>query len=331
MQYKVPSDMPIVAAPNTDGVTRIVVPGGIGDVYWVMIKMEAFCKREGIKGKPAIIALADNSSWESSRIRSIPLLEMIPFVMVGDPPTVSLDPVSPRPQCLQEIYREIGGSCGRTVYPGFMGYEYLICYNGVINSGNWLEKVDDLECNWYLPLSISEEQRQFQIECSEKYGKYAVFYFSIIGDFVSRNLHQFSLDKMAESIRNFTNSASLTPIFIGAWWDLRWPVPNSPDYLQQLMSKIPGAVNIVGQTSLDQAFGVMRGAELVSGYHCGLTNMAIMFKKKTVLLWATDRFPKATPLAVAPPDTRMTTYIPLLTQDLTVDKFTGTMRDLYGK
>jgi hypothetical protein len=321
-------EMPNVATPNLTGVPRIVVPGGIGDVYWVMVKIEAFCKKYKITEKPRIVVLSDNSVWESSQTRAIPFVERIPFVTMNDPSTTPLDPVDPRPECLQKIYEQISTNNGYTVFPGFMGYEYFLIYNGMINSGHYLEE-DELECNWYIPLVRSEDQEQFQNECIEKYGKYAVFYFSIIGDFVARNVAQFSIDKMAASIADFTKKSGLTPVFIGAWWDLRWPVPNSPSYLSELMSKVPGAVNIVGQTSLDQAFGVMNGAELVAGYHCGLTNIAVMFKKKTVLLWATDRFPANTPLAVAPPETRMTTYIPLLTGGLTVDKFSGTMMDLY--
>jgi hypothetical protein len=41
--------MPRVAPKNTTGVTRIVVPGGIGDVYWCMVKMEAFCRSKGLQ------------------------------------------------------------------------------------------------------------------------------------------------------------------------------------------------------------------------------------------------------------------------------------------
>lgn len=322
------ANMPLVAGPNMTGTPRIVVPGGIGDVYWVMVKMEAFCQRENVVEPPEIIILADEV-WKSSQIRSAPFIDMIPFVTAGNPQTTPVDPVKPRPRCLQDIYDKCSSSNEQTVWPGFQGYEYFMCYNGVINSGHWLEE-DDLECNWYLPLKISEEQQQFQAECQDKYGPYAVFYFSLIGDFVTRNMTQFPIEDMAAGIRRFTEKSGLTPVFIGAWWDLRWPVPNSPPYLSQLISKIPGAVNLVGQTTLDQAFGAMRGAELVGGYHCGLTNMAIMFGKKTVLLWAPERFPPATPLAVAPPETRNTTYIPLFTQGLTADKFAGTMAGLCG-
>lgn len=325
-------EMPIIAPPNTTGIPRILVPGGIGDIYWIMVKMEAFCKHEGIKEKPEILILADRGLWESSTLRALPFLKMIPFIKTGEPPTALMFPEGqPKSKHLLGFYRKAGLEFGQMIWPEFLGYEYFISYNGLINTGHWLEKDDNLECNWYFSLKISDEQRQFENECKKKYGKYAVFYFSIVGDFLTKNMAQFSLEKMAESINHFVNYTGLTPVFIGAWWDLKWPNPRIKNYLPILISKIPGAINLVGKTTLDKAFGVMCGAELVSGYHSGLTNMAIMFKKKTVLLWATDRFPSETPLAIAPPNTRNTTYIPLLTGDLTIDIYRKTMIDLYER
>lgn len=310
--------MPQVAPPNTTGIPRIVVPGGIGDVYWVMVKLEAFCRREKIQEKPVVIILADDI-WESSQLRSAPFLEMIPFVTTGNPQTTPMDPVRPRPKYLQNVYTKCGTSPDQTIWPGFMGYEYFICYNGVINSGHWLE-ADDLECNWYLPLTISKEQERFKTKCVKKYGDYVVFYFS---NFTEEMLTKFSVDKIIESIRHFINRSGLTPVFIGAEWDLGWK------YLTEIMGAIPGVVNLVGKTSLDQAFGVMRGAKLISGYHSGLTNLGIMFKKKTVLIWVGASFPPATPLAVAPPETRNTTYRPLLAEGLTIDRYVGIMKELH--
>jgi hypothetical protein len=331
MKNSIDGFTPNIAPKNSSSSPRILVAGGIGDVYWVMVKIEAFCKREGIKEKPKIMVLAPDGLWESAKKRSIPFLEMIPSVTVGNPSTVLNMPNECKDnKYMMKIY---GGYETKAIYPGFMGYEYFICYNGVINTGKWIEEVDDLACNWYLPLHISERQKQYQSNCQQQYGKYAVFYFSMVGDFLTKNMGQFSLNKMAESINHLVKQTNLSPVFIGASWDLHWPDKNKnwEDQLPILISKVPGAINLVGKTKLDEAFGVMRGAELISGYHCGLTNIGIMLRKPIVLLWATDRFPENTPLAVAPPSTRNTTYVPLLTEGLTIDKYTATMVNLYKK
>lgn len=316
-----PDRVPQIAPPNDTGSPRILIPGGIGDAYWVMVKMEAFCCREGITEPPTVLILAESRSWDESRVRSLPFLDMVPFIRTADPCWIPVDPVDPRPQELHDIYVECREKQGRTCYPGFMGYEYFLSYNGIINSGNWIENADDLECNWYLPLTVSEGQERFMARCTRRYGKYMALYFS---NFTEEMITKFPISKIIKAINQFVAQSGLTPVFIGAEWDLGW------SYLREIILSVKGAVNLVGKTSLAQVFGAMRGAKLVVGYHCGLTNMAIMFRKPTALIWVRESFPPASPLAVAPPETRNTTYRPLFAEDLTVDRLVGTMNDLYG-
>lgn len=316
-----PDRVPQIAPPNDTGSPRILIPGGIGDAYWVMVKLESFMRREGIVGKPTVLVLAETRSWDESRVRSLPFLEMVPFIRTSDPGWVPVDPVDPRPRELHDIYVECREKQGRTCYPGFMGYEYFLSYNGIINSGNWLEDADELECNWYLPLIVSDEQERFRARCIGKYGRYMALYFS---NFTEEMLTKFSVGKITRAINRFVDRSGLTPVFIGAEWDLNWT------YLKEIIGAVANAVNLVGRTSLEQVFGLIKGAELVSGYHSGLTNMAIMFRKPTSLIWVGESFPPASPLAVAPPETRNTTYRPLLAENLTVDRFVDTMMELHG-
>lgn len=307
--------------------TRILVPTGIGDIYWILVKLEAFCRKNGISGRPAVTVLCNNS--DEGQLRTLPLLEMVPFVQIGDPATFPLDPVDPRPGHIQDIYREAFTEFGRTAYSGLYGYDYFICYNGVINSGHWLDDCDDIECNWNFELILSGEQERFGQEYIKRHGKYAVFYWTFNGNYIKYHLSQFSLDKLAEAIRQITVRLGLVPVFVGAYWDLQYN-----DFLSQLISMVPGAINLAGKTSLGQAFGLMRSSEIVVGYHSGLTNMGITFGTKTVLLWPSSlpfghRTPASVPLAIAPPKTRNTTYRPLFTGGLTVDRLVGKISELY--
>jgi hypothetical protein len=293
---------------------RILVPTGIGDIYWVMVKLRALCRRERIASKPVITVLANHSDVGS--LRSIPFLEMVPFVKVSPEPLFPIDPILPRLPYTQEVYQESFNEFGRSVYPGFHGFDYFINYNGVINSGNWLDDCDDLECEWDLLLDFRDKQAVFK----KNHGKYIVLYWTFNGNYVDYQLKQFSLDNIAQSIREIMVSLDLTPVFIGADWDLKYN-----GYLSQLISMVPGTINLVGKTSLAQAFSVIKGSEIVIGYHSGLTNMAAAFGKKTLLLWPSTlpfchRFPSSVPLAVVPPIVRNTTYRPVLTGGLTVDR-----------
>lgn len=304
---------------------RILVSAGIGDIYWVLVKLRAFCRSKGITGKPFISILADPAS--EGHLRSLPLLEMTPFVEVGKPAFVPLDPVKPRPEHIQEIYREAFNECGRTAYPGLYGHDYFICYNGVINSGHWLDDCDGLECEWDLGI-VTDGKEWVGSHLVEKHGKYMALYLTFNGNYIKYQLNQFPLDELAESIRRLSIRLDLIPVFIGAWWDLQYN-----DILSQLMSMVPGSINIIGRTSLDQALDVMDNSEMIIGYHSGLTNLGLARGNKTVLLWPSSlpfghRMPASVPLAVAPSWTRNTTYRPVFTGGLTVDRLVGVTTEL---
>jgi hypothetical protein len=304
---------------------RILVPTGIGDIYWVLVKLKAFCQRYGITRKPSISVLCDHGSVGYKR--SIQLLKMVSSIKLGDPPTVPLDKELPRPGHINDIYREAFNENGRTAFPGFYGYDWFISYNGVINSGNWLDDCDSLECNWYPELNLGDDPDGTHYR--NLYEKYATFYFTFNGNYIDYHLKQFDLDKLAEAIRKIMVNLRLTPVFIGAEWDLKYN-----GYLSQLVNMVPGAVNLVGQTSLDQAFRVIMGSEIVVGYHSGLTNIGVMLGKKSVLLWPSTLplghiFPASVPLAVVPPETRFKTYHPVFTGGLTVDRLVGEVSSLH--
>ncbi len=309
------------------GYPRILLPAGIGDVYWTMVKFESFCRSRGLTDVH-VATVTGPEQYQGSLLRSVEFVEMMPFVKVDDPPTCQMSPIYPVPKWLHNIYLEMWHGT-RTYYPGLLGFDYMLVYNSAINRGVFLEDVDQLTCNWYFPLTVSEEQERFRNQCREKYGKYAVFLWSFCyGGYSDLHLKEFPVASIIESTKKFVKKTGLTPIFVGAWWDTQF----ANRYLYDVLENVPGSVSLIGQTSLDQLFGCMKGSEIVVGCHCGPTVMAAVFHKKTIILWAKASeygFNVSSPLAVCPPDTRGTTYWPLFTDELTVDKFAGKMAELY--
>lgn len=300
---------------------RILIPPGIGDAYWVLVKLQAFLQREGL-GTPELTVICNSDKYGSEQ-RSVPFLKMFPFVTVGTPGNVGHthdDPVCNT--SLQEILVEAYSEAGRTIFPGLLGFDYFISYNGQLNTGHWLEEVDvDLACDWFPKMVVSQEQEQFEKECILRFGKYVVFYWPFFGSF-EWHTSEFSIDNITKAIQQFIAKTGLRPVFVGARAELE-----ENDKLGVLMNEIPGAVNLVNTLSLGQAFGVLTGSQLVVGYHSGLTNMAVVFKKKTLLLWS-SRLPDSIAMACFPPETRNTTYHALFTKDLTVDTFVEKMEAL---
>jgi len=309
---------------SNNGKARLLLPAGVGDLYWTIVKFQAFCKRHGITD-PYVSTITGPEQFKGALLRSGEFLDMVPFIKIDEQAQTFINPLPP---WLRSIYLSMWHG-HRTSYHDFLGFDYLLVYNSAINSGKCLEKVDDLECNWYFPLNVSDEQTLFKDQCVEKYGKYAVYLWSFCGGGYSEDFHvkQFSIDKLTESIKRFTQQTKLTPVFVGGWYDMQWP----NQYLNTMIPTIPDSVNLVGQTTLDQLFGVIKGAEIVIGCHCGPMVMSGVFHKKTVMMWAKSypHFDPMSPWVVCPPDTRDTTYRPVFTNGLTVDSFVKKLTDLY--
>lgn len=285
--------------------TRILVPPGIGDIYWVLVKLESFIKTNKLADPElTIVSYPDPLG---GHLRAMPFLEMFPWVKIGNPSVV------PNAPGLQEIWDEAYLNTGRSIFPGVMGYDYFMAYNGRINSGGWIED-DEYACDWdILPLANQYRKCNTLICFFPFYGTYQV------------HERDFPIAKIAESINQFVQLYELVPTFIGAAWD-----QGVNTKLHELMSLIPNCVDMIGRTDLQQTLDLIQQSRMVTGYHAGITQMAVVMRKPTLLLWD-DRFPLNTCYSVVPPYTRGTNYDALMTKYLTVNLFVQELENTWQK
>ena len=242
-------------------------------------------------------------------LRGLPYLKLFDWIKIGNPPSVPNDPN------LQDIWDEAYNGPGRSIFAGVQGYDYLIAYNGRVNSGGHIED-DELECDWYPRMSADADVTMLLSATSyrSQLDPYIVMFWPFYGSYVS-HLEQFPLPQIVDALQRFLNRYNLTSVFIGSEWD----IPLNP-VVADLKESLPRMVDLTGKLSLAETLGLIRGARLVTGYHAGITNLAAAMHKKTVLLWD-DRYPKSTAMAVVPPEVRNRTYHALFTKSLTVEQY----------
>ncbi len=294
---------------------RILVPPGIGDVYWVLVKLQSFLK--SVQAERAELTIVSDPDERGGHLRSLSYLEMFDWFDIGEPPSV------PNDRSLQPIWDEAYLEAGRSIFPGVMGYDYLLSWNGRVNSGGWIEN-DDLKCDWYPPMKLGAQARMDMAEhefCS-RLGSYAVLFWPLYGTYAT-HVADFPVAKIAEALQLFFVASKLTPVFVGSAWDA-----TLNEAVGELIAAVPKSVNLIGRTDLIQLFGLVRGARIVLGYHAGVTNMAAVSGTKTLLLWD-DRYPASTSLAVVPPAVRGSTYRWLPTKGLSVEAYVDTVTRLY--
>src|SRR3990167_4343895 len=100
--------------------TRILVPPGIGDIYWVLVKLRSFIETNGLE-TPELTVVSHPDEF-GSHLRSIDFLKMVPWVAIGEPPCV------PNAEGLDAIWREAYLGPGRSVFSRGRGGGYLVAF-----------------------------------------------------------------------------------------------------------------------------------------------------------------------------------------------------------
>ena len=297
---------------------KILVPPGIGDSYWTFVKLPAFLKKHGLE-KPFISIFCKRTEPHSyaGELRSVPFFEMLTFV---ESTGLAVAPDPAHDKMLTEAYTKPG----RTVFENVKGHDYFISYIGHLHVGGKIQEADDLECDWYPELHSSEEQEEYKRLSQEQYGRYIVYYFPFYGMY-RQWLKDFNVFPMIESLNEISVKTGCTPVFIGREWDR-----DKNPVLRYIIRRVPGAVDLLGKTSLHQVFGLIRGSRAFVGNQAGIGMMANILGVKTMLIW--NKFINVNmALNSMPPSSWGVTYFPVFTHELNVSKFVTDVSNLVGE
>jgi hypothetical protein len=243
-------------------VARILVLPGIGDIYWVAIALEDFCRKHGIE-KPEVCV------WDfDGRRRSEEYVQRIPFVTSGG---------------YWEHTHKIPGfhesyMTGRkSVFPDFHGFDFYIAVNGALRVGRTVEQaLPGIKTDWHFPiLETSAEQvagRMYQ----SLYGRYIVTHFSAFGMF-SEWVKAWGLEGCSQAVARIEQETGLPVLLTGSSWD---------DAFASQIAARTGAVNLCGKTNTDQFFALFRNAAGCFGWCGGITILATYFKIPTLIVWS---------------------------------------------
>jgi SAM-dependent methyltransferase len=308
---------------------KILVPPGIGDSYWSIVKMQSFLEKEGL-GLPDIAIAAGRDRKYSGHLRSIPFLKMFPFLNATSN-FLPLKKMNEGRKIWHEAYagdweESTGTVKGRTVFRNIFEHDYLLSYNGHVRWGKRLEDIDpQYKCNWHPPMFVSLEQENYRKECIDKYGKYICFYLPFYGHY--RNwTREFDINKITATINKLSIDNQMKPVLVGAQWDADdMPLTNAK-------KQINGLIDLTGKTTVDQVFGCLKGSQLVFGFPSGLTIMAASFGCKALLVWNDyfeigikgNRFYRYS----CPPDIWEKNYFAMNTKTMSIDNVVKASMDI---
>ena len=293
---------------------KILLPPGIGDVYWSLVKMESFLKKKEL-GKPDIYVACRPDKYNSGT-RAFLFIEQFSFV---NSTGIVLDNDLADDQ---EFWTHAYTQSHTGIFENVIGCDYFIVYNGPINAGVSLDAVDmEYGCNWGLEIPDSIGAISIMQEVVYKYGNYIVYHFGTQGTYKYWT-QEFSVNEIIESIKCVSGRTQTTPILVGSIWDR-----DDTELLRII--KEAGCVDMLGKTSFEGLCGLLRGSNMVVGYPSGLEMLATILGKKTLTLWS-GYYPEATSRNIIAPDKFNTLYFAKKTAGLTVQKFVNRIEEING-
>jgi len=256
--------------------TKILVCPGIGDIYWVLVKLEAFLKERGIE-KPKLF------TWEGAhpeRERSSGYIKRVPFVEYGGTypgPTTKLFQK-------QYIYGNewLFEDFKAQPNPAFQ-FDLVFIVNGLLRNGYSLEcaGLGEYETNWHFDLTPCEEEDYREILG----GDYLIGYFSEEGMYQTHWLPQMPAEECYEVMKKINQITGLPFVLVGREWDL-----GITGKLMKLDSQENGGIgclkNLASETNIDQFFALMKQSKGMFGFPSGATIKSTFFKKPTFMMWS---------------------------------------------
>lgn len=259
--------------------TRILVPPGIGDGYWVLVKLRGFLEAQGITEPQVFVHDAGGPK------RSGGMWARVPFVNFGG--FADIDRKRFRLE-LDAAYRQPGHAVQRDV----AGFDYLLSFNGALDAGLSLDDALPGPTNWYEPLSAPEVTEAHAAAFRERFGDFVVAAFWEHG-FYKHWVKQFPERSIVKALKALAN-AGQTVVIMGAEWD-------RGGISERVAATDSRFVSLVGETDFDQLTGLLSGARAVLGFPAGNTLLGPYFRTPTVLLW-NAHFPRAFWRNACPPD-----------------------------
>lgn len=244
----------------------IGTPAGLGDMHWVLTKMESFKKKNGIDWLKMVI------HEDGCHTNSKAFLELIPFV----------DEVETRPDPLPFDFHIRPPSARRSFRPDSGVVDYLIEFNTQLELGHRIETMlPGYDINFNYPIRKDFESTIYATQLKQKVGgKLILLYTSSNGMF-----HAWTggtwLPKdwvnLATQIHEFTGCQ---PVLIGKEWDL--------DYVNEMKRLDTNNIiyNLAAQTNIQQVLALIHEANLLIGFPSGLTILATHFKTPVVMFWS---------------------------------------------
>lgn len=242
----------------------IVMPGGVGDMHWVMVKLESWKKFNGIQHLD--VAIFKDMRHNSAR----QFLEMISFV----------DSVSLIEKPAHFFFDR------NPLHTDPPHASLSIEFNSCLESGQRIEAIlPGLDTDFDYDLTIPEKGEAFASEISRSIGGHpALLYVSC--DAMNTAWPSMKPTEWAKILNGLGDITGVETCVIGSEWDR--------DFSEKVMrhAEKSAYINLIGKTDITVVLALIRQAPVIVGFPSGLPVIATKLGTPSIMFWPTRKWNK---------------------------------------
>ena len=241
--------------PKLEMDVKVFGPTGIGDIHWVLLKLQGLKVLEA----PCKLTLITPGIGDQRLLfRGGEYLKLVPF----------LDDIE------FHIARPVIADAGTEDVSRPV---YRLIANGHLEMGS---RIEDWHPEWttdfHYPVQISEDAEAWAAELLVTGPLVVIYMSSEVWNMTITNNKLWSVDDWIELIIRL-NRRGISPVIVGKDWDL--------EHSQQLKGHGLEYRNMVGKTSVEQCIAMFRKSDAVLGLCSGITILAVHENSRAVVFW----------------------------------------------
>lgn len=274
---------------------RILVPPGIGDGWWVLIRLRDFMRQNGIDEAQVWIHDGGGPKRAHGMWERCPLVKFMGYQFIDR-----------KARGVGEKLWRAYNRPGTPIQKRVLGFDYFLSVNGNLDAGctneeampgvalNWTEQIHDEAITTELAAKFRTQFDDYVVTCFWDHGYYGEW------------LQAYSEARIVETLRLIADTGRRV-LVMGADWD-------KGAIGERIASADPRFLSLIGETDFDDLTGLLRGAAGVVGFPAGNTMLGPYFGTPTVLLWNEGKnFPRSFWTATVPPNEQLYRPLPLAT------------------
>ncbi len=250
---------------------KILVPSGMGDIYWILTKMESFKEVEKLDRLDFYIYDTGDGLGRS--------VEFVKRFKIADSVQFTPSNIKRITHNLDFMKEQFHGDYRYAILKPFYEYDYLIWFNNLMVRGIPLDiAFPQYKVNWYPEMFFSGKEDSYGKRAKREIGDYVIVYFTSRGHYASWFEHV-SMEQWYNILLRIHKKTGCKMVLTGKHWDT-----NDHDKLKSFdVDEI--FYDLTDKTSVDQLFGLIKNARAYIGFQAGNAMMSVIFHIPTFVIY----------------------------------------------